>query len=92
MAASSYRLAANRIDPSIRGIHSRLKGSSLFAIVMCSRASSIRPVARNFDAYRVAGGLGAFEEFLRAPGLNGHFLINDPELWESVMDGFLERL
>ncbi len=43
----------------------------------------------NFDAFTIAGGLAAFHEFSRAPGLNGHFLINDPELWEPTMDGYL---
>ncbi|MGB5588238.1 MAG: hypothetical protein WBN78_10735 [Gammaproteobacteria bacterium] len=33
-----------------------------------------------------------FHEFVRAPGLNGHFLINDPLLWETTMDGFLDQL
>ncbi len=28
----------------------------------------------------------------RAPGLNGHFLINDPQLWEVTMDDFLGQL
>lgn len=46
----------------------------------------------NFEAYETAGGLGAFHQFVRAPGLNGHFLINDPPLWETTMDGFLDQL
>ncbi len=46
----------------------------------------------NFDAYTSAGGLGSFHEFTRAAGLNGHFLINDPELWQAAMDGFLGQL
>jgi len=46
----------------------------------------------NFDAFSQAGGLGAFHEFTRAPGLDGHFLINDPELWASAMEEFLGRL
>ncbi len=46
----------------------------------------------NFDAFSSAGGMGQFRAFTRAPGLNGHFLINDPDLWSSAMDQFLERL
>jgi dienelactone hydrolase len=46
----------------------------------------------NFDAYTVAGGLGEFQEYTRAPGLNGHFLINDPELWDDALDRFIEGL
>jgi dienelactone hydrolase len=43
-------------------------------------------------AYVQAGGLGSFHQFTRAPGLNGHFLINDPALWTDVVDEFLDGL
>lgn len=46
----------------------------------------------NFDAYTGAGGMGTFDEIMRAPGRNGHFLINDPGLWETTMDEFLGQL
>jgi dienelactone hydrolase len=46
----------------------------------------------NFDAYMVAGGLGAFHALTRATGLDGHFIINDPPLWEATMDDFIDRL
>ena len=46
----------------------------------------------NFDAYTCAGGLGQFHAFTRAPGLNGHFVINDQALWEDLMDRFVESL
>jgi dienelactone hydrolase len=46
----------------------------------------------NFEAFTAAGGLGEFEVFSRAPGLNGHFLINDPELWAFTLDEFIDRL
>jgi hypothetical protein len=46
----------------------------------------------NFEAYTAAGGLGAFHEFTRAPGLNGHFLINDLQLWEPTIDEYLGQL
>jgi dienelactone hydrolase len=46
----------------------------------------------NFDAFSSAGGIGEFRGLTRAPGLNGHFLINDPELWSWPMDQFLDRL
>lgn len=45
----------------------------------------------NFDAFTMAGGLGTLLELTRAPGLNGHFVINDPELWEPAMDEFLAQ-
>ena len=45
----------------------------------------------NFDAFTAAGGLGSMVELSRSPGLNGHFIINDLELWKPVMDDFLTR-
>ncbi|MDH5310079.1 MAG: hypothetical protein OEY08_08950 [Gammaproteobacteria bacterium] len=45
-----------------------------------------------FDDYAIAGGFGAFEEFTRAPGLNGHFIINDPDRWGPALDGYLGQL
>jgi hypothetical protein len=46
----------------------------------------------NFDAYTAAGGLGTFEVYTRAPGLNGHFLTNDPQLWGPDVETYLGRL
>ena len=45
----------------------------------------------NHAAYVQTGGLGTFHDFIRAPGLNGHFLINDPALWTDVMEAFLAQ-
>ena len=45
----------------------------------------------NFNAFTVAGGMGTMIELTRSPGLNGHFIINDLELWEAVLDDFLEQ-
>lgn len=45
----------------------------------------------NFDSFSMAGGLGTFLELTRAPGLNGHFVINDLELWANSVDTFLAR-
>jgi dienelactone hydrolase len=43
----------------------------------------------NHDVFVAAGGNGEFDEFTRAAGLDGHFLANDPALWQDVMDEFL---
>jgi len=45
----------------------------------------------NFDSFSMAGGLGSMIELTRAPGLNGHFVINDLELWERTMDEFIAQ-
>jgi pimeloyl-ACP methyl ester carboxylesterase len=45
----------------------------------------------NFDAFSRAGGMGTMVELTRSPGLNGHFIVNDLELWEPVMDDFLSQ-
>ena len=42
----------------------------------------------NFDAFSYAGGIGQWITPTRAPGLNGHFIINDLHLWEPAMDEF----
>lgn len=46
----------------------------------------------NFDAFTQAGGVGDFEVFRRDPGLNGHFIINDPERWGSVANAYIDGL
>jgi len=46
----------------------------------------------NFDAYQMAGGLATMHELARAPGLNGHFVVNDPDLWTELVDGYLAGL
>jgi dienelactone hydrolase len=46
----------------------------------------------NFAAFTARGGIGEFHEFRRAPGLNGHFLVNDPALWAFTMDEYVDRL
>ena len=46
----------------------------------------------HFQAFTAAGGFGMFHDFNRAPGLNGHFLINDPALWSSTLEDFLASL
>jgi dienelactone hydrolase len=47
---------------------------------------------RNFDAFVAAGGQGSFLTYTRAPGLNGHLIINDPALWTADLDDYLREL
>lgn len=42
--------------------------------------------------YTEAGGLGDFRELQRAPGLNGHFVINDFAAWAGAVDAYLSQL
>lgn len=44
----------------------------------------------NFEAFSGAGGVGQFHEFQRAPGLNGHFVVNDPALWSGPLNRFID--
>lgn len=46
----------------------------------------------NHDAYTTAGGLGDFELLQRDPGLNGHFVINDPALWGPAVEAYVDAL
>jgi dienelactone hydrolase len=43
----------------------------------------------NFDAFAAAGGRGAWHLYRRAPGLNGHFLLNDAPLWGADVERYL---
>jgi dienelactone hydrolase len=45
-----------------------------------------------FQRYTEAGGLGEFRELFRAPGLNGHFIVNDPDLWSAPVAAYLAQL
>ena len=67
-------------------------GTSLWLYGANDSFYSLAHSRTNFDSFSAAGGLGAFNKFTRAPGLNGHFLINDPQLWEVTMDDFLGQL
>ncbi|HEX5787310.1 MAG TPA: prolyl oligopeptidase family serine peptidase [Woeseiaceae bacterium] len=51
---------------------------------------SIEYSRSNHEAFAGAGGSGAFHEFTRAAGLDGHFVANDPALWGAAVDDFLE--
>lgn len=45
----------------------------------------------NFDAFVAAGGQGSFSVYTRAPGLNGHFIINDPQLWSPDLGAYVRE-
>lgn len=67
----------------------RFPGTSLWLYAANDTFYSLDYSRSNFDAFTVAGGLGDFREFTRAPGLNGHFLISDPALWGEAMEEFI---
>lgn len=69
----------------------RFPGPSLWLYGVNDSFYSVSYSRTNFDSFSAAGGLGAFHQFTRASGLNGHFLINDPVLWASTMDEFLDQ-
>jgi dienelactone hydrolase len=43
----------------------------------------------NFEAFRAAGGKGAFQEFPPPPSGNGHFIGSQPDLWTATMEAYL---
>jgi hypothetical protein len=53
---------------------------------------SVAHSEQNHAAFRAAGGVGNFNLYTRAPGLNGHFIINDPLLWTGDLDRFERNL
>lgn len=66
-------------------------GPSLWLYADNDSFYSIAYSRSNFDAYTGAGGMGTMVEMRRAPGLNGHFLINDPELWAPEVDEYIAQ-
>ena len=46
----------------------------------------------NFDAFTLAGGMGTMVALDPGTGRNGHFIINDLSLWETVVEAFLEQV
>lgn len=46
----------------------------------------------NFAVFTGAGGRGTFHAYARAAGLNGHHIINDPQLWTADLDAFVREI
>ncbi len=46
----------------------------------------------NFDAFTQPGGVADFEVFRRDPGRNGHFIINDAQRWDAMVDAYIRGL
>lgn len=67
-------------------------GDSLWLYANNDTFYSVAHSQANFDAFTSAGGLGIFKVYTRAPGLNGHFLTNDPQLWGADLQEYLEAL
>ena len=82
-------LAANR-DLFMEG--SQFPGRSLWLYGENDSFYSLAYSRANYDAFTAAGGDGDFFTYMRAQGLNGHFIINDPGLWQTEMDEFLAQL
>jgi dienelactone hydrolase len=53
---------------------------------------SVEHCRANFDVFGAAGGLGRLQVFDRGAGLNGHYLINSPELWSGAVADYLDSL
>lgn len=67
----------------------QFSGTSLWLYAANDSFYSLDYSRSNFDAFTVAGGMADFHEYTRAPGLDGHFLINDPPLWDAAMESFI---
>jgi hypothetical protein len=52
---------------------------------------SIAHSRTNFDAFVAAGGQGMFNVYQRAPGLEGHFIIDDVALWAADLDRYVRE-
>jgi endonuclease YncB( thermonuclease family) len=50
---------------------------------------SLRHSRKNFDAFRAAGGKGAFREYEPPEGLDGHQIAAIPDLWTETLEAYL---
>jgi endonuclease YncB( thermonuclease family)/dienelactone hydrolase len=50
---------------------------------------SLRHSRKNFDAFRAAGGKGAFREYDPPEGLDGHQIAAIPDLWTETLEAYL---
>jgi endonuclease YncB( thermonuclease family) len=50
---------------------------------------SLRHSRRNFNAFRTAGGRGAFREYVPPEGMDGHQIAAIPDLWTDALEGYL---
>jgi dienelactone hydrolase len=64
-------------------------GASLWLYAENDTFYSIAHSRSNFDSFVTAGGSAAFHVHARAPGLNGHFLHNDPALWGTDVESYI---
>lgn len=81
-------IAVNR-DLAARG--GSAPAASLWLYADADPFYSLEHSRANFAAYRAAGGSGTFLAYARAPGLDGHFLVDDAALWSADVAAFLER-
>lgn len=77
-------------DSFVRG--AAFPGPTLWLYAENDTFYSVAHSRANFDAFIAAGGQGSFHLYTRAPGLNGHFLINDPPLWGAAVESYLAGL
>lgn len=67
-------------------------GASIWLYANNDTFYSVAHSQANFTAFSNAGGLGTFNVYTRASGLNGHFLTNDPHLWGPDIEAYIDAL
>ncbi len=53
---------------------------------------SVTHTRAHFEAFLDAGGQGRYFAYQRAAGLDGHFVSNDPHLWQADLEAYLGAL
>ncbi len=71
---------------------SAFPGESLWIYGVGDSFYSIAFSRGHFDAFIADGGAGTFLEYTRAPGLDGHFIINDQDTWADELAAYLDAL
>ena len=67
-------------------------GPSLWLYAANDSFYSLTHSGANFDAFTAAGGLATMKTYTRAAGKNGHFLLNDPDLWSADLADYVVQV
>lgn len=84
--------SADRVNPSLFQRGSSYPKQTLW---LYGDKDSFYPLAhsrQNFQAFLDRGGKGQFNEFELAAGADGHIIASMPNLWTSILEGYLKSL
>ena len=81
-----------RVNRSLFEQGAAFPGPSLWLYASNDSFYSLTHSLANFDAFTAAGGLATMKTYTRAAGKNGHFLLNDPNLWSADLADYVDQV